>query len=255
MNVAVPLDLVLGFALALVRVLGVFMFAPIFGHQTVPMRVRVGLAAVLAWVVAPVAVVDVAAGGSAFGLAVLREAVIGASLGFAASLLFSGFALMGELASVQGGLGAAAVLDPASGANSVVLTTLVGTFAGFVFLITGAHHEVLRALFFSFEALPTGGSGLPVQAFADVARMGGVIFEVAVRIAAPITVAMLMSNVAVGMLGRAIPQLNLISLQLPAQIAITLLLLGLGAGLLVQELGAALDRELPRALSAFWSDA
>lgn len=254
MNVAVPLDLVLGFSLALVRVLGVFAFAPIFGHQAVPMRVRVGIAAVLAWMVAPAAVVDVGVGAASFGLAVLREAVIGASLGFAASLLFSGFALMGELASVQGGLGAAAVLDPASGANSVVLTTLVGTFAGLVFLATGAHHEVLRGLFLSFDALPTGGSGLPVQGFADVARMGGVIFEVAVRIAAPITVAMLMSNLAVGMLGRAIPQLNLISLQLPAQIGITLLLLGLGAGLLVQELGATLETELPRALSALWSN-
>ncbi len=251
MNVEVPLDFVLGFALALARVLGALMFAPIFGHEAVPLRVRVALAAALAWFVAPSlapAIVDTAA----FGLAVAREAVIGASIGFAASIVFSGFALMGELAAVQGGLGAAAVIDPTSGANSVVLTTLIGTIAALVFLATGSHHEVLRAVFDSFREIPPGEIGLPARGFAEIAHAGTLVFELAVRIAAPFTVAMLASNVAVGVLGRAIPQLNLISLQLPAQIGLTLLLVFLTAGLLVEAFAASFSEDLPALMSALW---
>jgi len=253
-NLVVPLEGVLAFCLALTRLLGVFLFAPIYGHEAVPMRVRVGLAAVLAWVAAPASLPELWS-SQAFGLAIAREALIGVSLGFAASIVFSGFALMGELAAVQGGLGAAAVLDPSSGANSVVLSTLIGTIAALVFLVTGGHHEVLRAVFLSFEALPVGLGALPASGFASIASAGAIVFEVAVRIAAPFTVAMLASNVAVGMLGRAIPQLNLIALQLPAQIGLTLLLMALAAGLLVEEFAATLDAELPRLLGALWGAA
>ena len=251
MSVAIPLDFVLGFALALARLLGVFLFAPIFGHAAVPLRVRVGTASALAWLAAPGIGVDFGT-TSAFGLAVAREALIGASLGFAASLVFSGFALMAELAAVQGGLGAAAVLDPASGSNSVVLTTLVGTVAALVFLATGSYHDVLRAVFLSFDELPAGAGSLPAAGFGAIAHAGALVFEVAVRIAAPFTVAMLLSNIAVGMLGRAIPQMNLIALQLPAQIGLTLALLALAAGLIVEAFAQTLDLQLPGLMASLW---
>jgi len=254
MNVEVPLDLVLGFALALARLLGACMFAPVFGHESVPLRVRVALAAALAWFVAPT-LAPTFHDLSTFGLAVAREAAIGASIGFSASILFAGFALMGELAAVQGGLGAAAVIDPSSGANSVVLTTLMGTIAALVFLATESHHEVLRAIFTSFREVPPGEVGLPTRGFAEVAHSGTLIFDLAVRIAAPFTVAMLASNVAVGVLGRAIPQLNLISLQLPAQIGLTLLLVFLAAGLLVEAFAASFAEDLPDLMGALWRTA
>lgn len=252
MNVEVPIDWVTGFALALTRLLGVFMFAPVFAHTAVPTRVRLGIALALAWFVAPHTPVDPMAPGFSLGLAVVQEVAIGASLGLAASIVFAGFSLVGEIAGMQGGLGAAAVLDPVSGANSVVLSSLIGNIAGFVFLATSAHHEVLRGVFLSFEALPLGG-GIPAsEGFANLARLGAVVFEVGVRLAAPFTAVMLVSNVAVGMLGRAIPQLNLISLQLPAQIGLTLLILGLAAGAFVDEVAATLEVQIPRAVTALW---
>ncbi len=250
MSVAVPLEIVVGFALALTRILGVLLFAPIFGHRVVPARVRLGVAVLLAWMVAPQAAVDPSLDDYSLGLAALREAAIGASLGFATSIVFSGFALMGEVAAMQGGLGASAVLDPATGANSVVLSSLASTLAGLVFLAAGGHHDVLRGVFLSFELLPPGADPPAASGFAELARLGAVIFEVAVRLAAPFTAVMLASNVAVGMLGRVVPQLNLISLQLPAQIGLTLLILALAAGPLVEAIASILDAQIPRAFGA-----
>lgn len=250
MSVVVPIDAVVGFALVLTRMLGVFFFAPVFGHTVVPVRIRLSLAVAVAWFTAVQLELGPIALDASLAFAVLREATIGLALGFAASLVFSGFALMAELASIQGGLGAATTLDPATGANSVVLTSFVGSVALLVFLSIGAHHELLRATMLSFQLLPPAGPGPSAAGLGGVAVLGGGIFDVAVRIAAPFTAVMLVTNLAVGMLGRAIPQLNLMSLQLPAQIAITLLLLVLGAGPFTEALAAAIRANAPLGLEA-----
>ena len=114
-----------------------------------------------------------------------------------------------------------------------------------LFLVSG-----IGAVVLSFELLPPAGAGPVAAGLGGVAALGGGIFEVAVRLAAPFTAVMLVTNLAVGMLGRAIPQLNLMSLQLPAQIAITLLLLALGAGPFTEALAAAIRDHLPLGLEA-----
>ncbi|MEM7409180.1 MAG: flagellar biosynthetic protein FliR [Myxococcota bacterium] len=252
MSIAIPLDWLTGFGLALTRLIGAFLYAPVFGHAVVPARVRLMIALALAFWLSSGLSVDPGAPGFSLGFALLREATIGLAIGFAASLVFTGFALMGEYAAMQGGLGAAAVLDPSTGNNSVVLTSLVGVLAGLAFLAIEGHHDVLRGLVLSFEALPVGGAGPDVFGFVQLAQLGSVIFEVGVKLAAPFTAVMLVSNVAVGILGRAIPQLNLMSIQLPAQIGLTLLILGLAAGPFVDEIGAVLRTELPRAVTVLW---
>lgn len=228
-----PLDQVWTFGLVMVRLTALLVTAPLFSHRVIPMRVRMGLAVAIA-----------VALGSRFGeapdpslltsvdiwLLVAREVSIGAVLGFASGLIFSGLALMGEFASIQGGLGAATVLDPTSGASSVVLTSIIQLFGLLTFMAVDGHHEVLRGLALSFAVYPVGELSFAVDAFRSASELGGIIFEVAVHLAAPVTAAMVVSNVAVGILGRAIPQLNLMALQLPAHVATTLLIIGLGAG-------------------------
>jgi flagellar biosynthetic protein FliR len=248
----VPLDQAAAFALAMVRLLALFLVAPVFSHSVVPMRVRAALAFATTWATADLwsgAELPLLEVGPALA-AVAHEALVGATLGFATGLVFSGIALLGEFASIQGGLGAATVLDPTSGASSVVLTSLTQVFAIVVFLALDGHHVVLHALLLSFEGLPLGGSGatLDPEVFSAVASLGALIFEVAVRLAAPITAVMLLSNVAVGMLGRAIPQLNLMALQLPAHIGLTLLILGLAAGPFTDAMAETLSRLTERAI-------
>jgi flagellar biosynthetic protein FliR len=125
-------------------------------------------------------------------------------------------------------------------------------FAVLLFLAVNGHHQLLQALALSFRHLPLGGVGgtLGTDVFGAVASLGSLIFEVALRLAAPITAVMLLSNVAVGMLGRAIPQLNLIALHLPAHVGITLLILGLGTGPLSQAMLDTLSHFTERAIAA-----
>ena len=230
MTASLPLDgLWLGLLVS-TRLLALFSAAPVFSHRSVPVRVRVVLGLAVAAAVLP----GVAGVGPppdatlAVALALAREAALGLALGFAIRLVFAGFGLLGEFMAVQGGLGAATVLDPSSGASSVVLTSLLQFYALAVFLAVEGHHTILRAAARSFAVLAPGSTGPDVSAFAAVAGLGGSVYDVAVRLAAPVTAVMLISNVTVGILGRVIPQLNLMALQLPAHIGITLGVLALG---------------------------
>lgn len=85
----------------------------------------------------------------------------------------------------------------------------------------------------SFTVIPIGGGLADTNMFYEVAKMGGVIYEVALRLAAPVTVAIFIQNIAVGMLGRAMPQLNLLLVNLPLHVGMLLLIVGLGASDLV----------------------
>ncbi len=235
MNLAIGLDEVLGTVLVMVRLFFVFVVAPVFGHTSVPMRVRVAVAFAVSLAFGPRYGTELPA-ESSIALAAATEAVIGLAIGIIATVVFAGIGLAGELMSIQGGLGAAAVLDPSSGASSVVLTGMVQLFALLYYLAGGGHHELIRAVALSFEALPLGGGGPPAESFGQVVSFGGVMFEVAVRLAAPITAAMLLANVSVGILGRTIPQLNLMALQLPGHVGVSLLLMGVGSHLFGDEL-------------------
>lgn len=246
MTASMPVEDLWAGLLAAVRIGSLFMVAPVFSHRAVPRRIRAACAILVSVVCAP-ALVGVPPPDATVAVAasVVREVAIGATLGFALRLVFAGFGLVGEFMSIQGGLGAATVLDPASGSSSVVLSSLIQFYALVMFLAVDGHHTVLRALVHSFEALPPGTAELSSVVFGAVSAFGGTLYEVGVRLAAPVTAVMLVSNVAVGTLGRVIPQLNLMALQLPAHIAVTLAVLTLGtnsfAGAVAETLTALTD--------------
>jgi flagellar biosynthetic protein FliR len=160
---------------------------------------------------------------------VLGEALIGVAMGFAARVIFAAFSLLGEFISLQGGLGAARVLDPTSGASSVVLAAAFQSFSLLTFLAIDGHHALLLSAAESFQQLPLGGGGPSLGVLAAIGQTGSMVYALALRLALPVTVAMLVTNAALGLLGRAIPQLNLMTLQLPAHVAFLLLLVALGA--------------------------
>ncbi len=246
MSASLPLDTLWALLLASVRVTALFGAAPVLSHRAVPLRVRGALALVVTWAIAPeLSPAELPQAGPVAALALGREALVGFTLGFALRLVFAGFGLLGEFIAVQGGLGAATVLDPTSGTSSVVLTSLLQFYALAVFLAIEGHHAILRAAARSFALLPPGAGGLAADVWGSVGSLGGALYDVAARLAAPVTAVMLVSNVAVGILGRVIPQLNLMALQLPAHIGVTLLVLSLGtnafAGAVADTLTALTD--------------
>jgi flagellar biosynthetic protein FliR len=236
-----PLLPLVAAGLACVRMLALVLSAPFFGHAAIPLRMRLALAVLFTAALAPALPAHVPAEltPGALVLAALVEALVGACLGVTASLVLAALGVAAELISVQGGIGAAAVLDPTSGAASPALGLLAQSSALIVFLAVGGHHVLLEAAARSFTALPAGGAGL-VPLLQHVAGLGAFVFETGLRLAAPFTAALLLSNLTVGALGRLIPQLNLMSVQLPAQIAISLALLAASATPLVDVLAGLL---------------
>jgi len=251
MNLDFPVGTFWAVPLATVRIFSLMMTGPVFSHKSVPVRVRVAIGFLTALVLAPAVPGVETFGASTLSIAgaIAIEALIGVTMGFSLQLIFMAFAPLGEFLSVQGGLAAANIIDPGSGSSTVVLGVLLQSFALVVFLAVGGHHEVLRGLAASFERMPIGASALSGELFGSVSALGGALFEVTVRLAAPVTVVMLVANVGIGILGRAIPQLNLIAVQLPANVAVVLLILALAAGPFSDAVGRILSAFTERALS------
>lgn len=176
---------------------------------------------------------------------VLRELLIGFGLAMAVRLLQAGAELGGYLTGFQMGLSYAALVDPQSGVRNNILAALYGSIAVMVFLLTNAHHEVLRALATSYEALPIG-AGVVDSAIADmVARMFGLMFTLGVRLSAPVVITLLLVEVVLGVMARVAPTLNLMVTAAPVRLLVGWMALALT----IRVLPDILIRAFPQALS------
>ncbi len=242
---------ILGFAVGSVRVVALFLTAPVFGAEEVPLRIRLGTALLVAAAIGPVgseAVLRAAAEPLGLAALVASEAILGASLGFAARVIFAAFVLAGDFVATEGGLGAARVLDPQTGSTSVAMAALVRRVGVLAYLAIDGHHELLRGVALSYRALPVGG-GVEAPTFLALAGLGSAVFEVGARLALPVTVAVFVTNVALGLLARAAPQLNLMTVQLPGHVLLLFALLLLGATPLVEGMAGALAVHTARVLA------
>lgn len=233
MSVEIGLIAVLHAVLGSIRVFVMMIAGPVFSHPALSMRVRVMLAVMIAWALAPGATGDLAGGHwdvLTLAAAVATEVMIGLAIGIGSGLIFAGILQLGEILAIQGGLGAARSIDPASGAASVAIGSALNTFAMLIFLLIGGHRELVRGLDASFAHFPVGSAVSESSMFLEVAELGSVVWEVGFQLAAPVTVAIFVQNIATGFLGRAMPQLNLLIVNLPLHVGMLLLIVGLGAG-------------------------
>ncbi len=216
------------FLLVLARCAGLVMGAPLFGHLLVPLRGRIGLALVLAIALAPVAVTEVTAPPTLWVMAglVVSESIVGLVLGFLAQLIFAGVQLGGQVAGIQIGFGLANLIDPQSNAQSTVVAEWQQLMALLAFLALDVHHLLLRALFESFVVVPIGTVVLGTGVLRGVVMKAGEIFAIGMRIAAPVLIVLLLTNAALGVLARTIPQLNVFVVGFPVNVGVGLVMLG-----------------------------
>ena len=236
---------VLVFALALIRPSLLVVGTPLFGGAFAPPMVRVGLVLVLGAFMAPLAGVPRSLDPGVFSTLVVHEVLIGVALAVSVRLLVAGAELGGYLSGFQMGLSYAALVDPQSGVRNNVLAALYGSMAVLVLLLTNGHHDLLRALASSYEALPIG-AGEVSSGLADlVARMFGLMFTLGVRLAAPLVITLLLVEVALGVMARVAPTLNLMVTAAPVR-----LLVGWTAlALTIRVLPEILTRAFPQALT------
>jgi flagellar biosynthetic protein FliR len=218
----------------LTRILAMIASSPVLGNKQLPVRVKIGLSVLLAIIIAPaIAPMPPVAIGSPQGLLIIiQQIIIGVAMGFTMRLIFTAVEMAGELAGLQMGLGFASFYDPINATHSAVIAQWMGIIAVLAFLAINGHLLMLSALAESFQTLPIGNMLSP-KGFYEVAGWGGSIFAYALQISLPILAALLITNIALGILTRAAPQLNLFAVGFPITLAIGFFVLALSIPYLV----------------------
>lgn len=214
--------LVAGFLWPLARIAALVAAAPVFGNIGIPRRAKVLLAVAITVAIAPLAgpmpAIDPWSGP---GLAVLaQQMLIGATMGLVMRVVFTVVDLAGELISLQMGLGFATFFDPQHGAHTPVIAQFLGLLTSLVFLALNGHLLMLSALAESFRLMPVGEWAPGRGVWLGLAQWGGVVFTTGLMLSLPVVVALLVTNVAIGILTRAAPQLNLFAIGFPVTILV-----------------------------------
>jgi flagellar biosynthesis protein FliR len=200
-----------------VRIGACLMVAPVFGASYVPKRVRVALAAAVTMALTPLlpAVPDVALLSADGAIITIQQLLIGVALGFALQLVFDALTLGGQLLANGMGLGFAFNLDPLRGVTTPALGQLYSVLGTLVFLALDGHIALINTLTDSFQGLPVGANGIDAVRARALADWGGMLFLGGLRVALPGMAALLVINLAFGVMSRAAPSLNLFAVGLP----------------------------------------
>lgn len=212
----------------LARILAMIASSPVFGNKQVTRRVKIGFSVLLAIIIAPtIGEMPPVSVGSPQGLLIMiQQIIIGVAMGLTMRLIFAAVEMAGQLAGLQMGLGFASFYDPVNATHSPVVAQWLGIIAVLAFLAINGHLYMLSALADSFHTLPIG-SMMSAKGFYDVASLGGSIFVYGLQISLPLLAALLTANIALGILTRAAPQLNLFAIGFPITLAMGFLVLAL----------------------------
>ncbi|RRV65183.1 flagellar type III secretion system protein FliR [Stutzerimonas stutzeri] len=217
------------FLLPLFRIAALLMSMPLIGTQLVPMRIRLYLALAIALVLVPtlppMPAVDSLSLGSL--LLIAEQLVIGVMLGFVLQLFFHVFIVSGQLLAMQMGLGFASMVDPANGISVPVLGQFFNMLVILLFLSVNGHLVVLEILAESFVTMPVGG-GLSTNHFWEVAGKLGWVLGAGLLLVLPAITALLVVNLAFGLMTRAAPQLNIFSIGFPLTLVLGLIIVWIG---------------------------
>lgn len=232
------------FLFPFVRIASWLFFDPLLGNRAAPVTTRLALALVLTMAIAPILPLTPSVSlTSGEGLLVLLQQIaIGSALGFALRIVFAVLEFSGQFMGLQMGLSMATLYDPINGAQTPVVSQLVVMGAALMLFAMNGHHLVVGALAQSFVDIPVGAT-LSAAGFVGLAQWGGAIFMTGLHIALPVTAALLATNLTIGMMTRAAPQLNIFAIGFP---------LTLGVGFLVLYLTLAY---LPVILEQLWGRA
>jgi len=193
------------------RIGGFVAVAPIASETVIPRLIKIVLAVGLAFLMSPL--ISVPPELSIFSgtgvLAAAQEMLIGVAIGLVVQLTFEALTFAGQTISMTMGLGFATLVDPQRGANTTVLGQLFMIFGILTYLAIDGHLLLLGALAESFRTLPIGGAHIDGHFLLSVASWGARIFESGMLIALPAVIALVIVNLALGVITRAAPQLNL----------------------------------------------
>ncbi|MBI4214331.1 MAG: flagellar biosynthetic protein FliR [Chloroflexi bacterium] len=218
------------YLLLVARASGMFLLAPVLGHTSIPVLIRVALVLLLAWVLFPVyglnvpeTSLDVPSLVTALG----GELAVGLVVGMVASLIFTAFQMAGSVIGTQMSFGISELFDPNRQQQVSVIDQFYSTLATLLFLVINGHHLLMQAFDRTFRVVPLAAA---IQAEAVALPLGHLVSEMfgaALQLALPILAAVLLTDIASGLVARAIPQINVFFLGLPLKVLVGLFALSL----------------------------
>jgi len=219
------------FILVLIRVSGLFVFAPFFSSQIWPFQVKTMASLTLAWVVyltVPHANGEFLGELGMFPYMVCMELMVGFTIGFSARLIFNGALMAGSFMALHIGYGITSTIDPFTDAQNNILAQIYYMFSVLIFIVIGGHHLLLRIMVYSFEIIPLGGYSL--NATADptehvIIQMSQKMWIIAMELSGPVLVVMMFLTIGLAMLAKAVPQMNIFAVGFLAKIALGMIVL------------------------------
>lgn len=216
------------FLLIFVRVTSFFLMMPLFSYRTIPSIYKVGLGIFLAWVMFYTVDVPVLEIDGVYMLLIIKEALVGILIGFVAYLIMSAIQVAGSFIDFQMGFAIANVIDPQTGAQS----PLIGQYLyilGLIFLLTvDGHHLLLDGIFYSYQFIPMEQPWLPFGdgSLVELAiKSLSMMFMIAFQMSIPIVGSIFLVDVALGIIARTVPQLNVFVVGLPLKIGVSFIVM------------------------------
>lgn len=223
------LETLLGFALVLTRISAFFLILPVFGWVAIPMRVKVAatvLLSVFFTILSPLAVNPAEVSTVKAVLLLASEATYGLALGLIVTLLFSVVKLSGQIIERQMGMTMANILDPMTGDTARPLGSLLEMLFILLFLGANGHHLFLLIVAKSYVAFPAGTVPTVGILTSGVITAGSALLVAGLRLAAPMLAAFLVLMVALALLARLVPEMNILFISMPVRIGLGLLMAG-----------------------------
>jgi flagellar biosynthesis protein FliR len=209
------------------RISGLLMVMPILGARAVPARIRLMLAMTLTALVAPLLDPPALSVTTFIALAAIAaEIVLGLSMGFVFLVVFQCFVLSGQFIAIKLGLAFASLNDPVNGVQTTVISQFYLVAISLLFLSLHGHITLIEWLIVSFDKVPLGQ--FVAESYFPIAHLGGWLFSWALRLSLSLMTALLLVNVAFGVMSRSAPQLNIFSVGFPFTLGFGLLLMYLG---------------------------
>ena len=216
------------FFLVFLRVTGMFVVSPIFGRQNIPVYYKIGFSFFIALIMtSSSAIVSPAVYGNAaeYVYLAVREFIVGASIGFIPYLMFSVIYIAGQMIDMKIGFSMVNVLDPVSNVQIPITANFYFILCMLMFITVDAHHMIIMTIGGSYGIIPLGRLNMDEDLIKTLMRLFSDIFSVGFRIAAPIIFTVLLADAALGIISKAMPQINVFMVGMPLKILVGLVIM------------------------------
>lgn len=218
------------FTIVLFRTASVLFFSPVFNQTGLPLLIKIGLALVIAFVIFPTVSNSQQMLPDSllpFILLIFKEIAIGFVIGYGATLTFGAFVVAGDLISSEMGLQMAEMVDPLLGGNINPIAQMFQMLGLILFLALDGHHWIINAVVISYKTVPITEFFWSGMTMGKIMQLFHGLFVSAIKIAAPIMIILFLVVIVAGLIGKAIPEINIMMLVFPMKIMVGFIVLGI----------------------------